>query len=47
MQEDVYESWVCMEHFCGDPVFCWVYSEITQTFTPWGTNSELILITGL
>ena len=21
MQENVYESWVCMDHFCGDPVF--------------------------
>jgi hypothetical protein len=47
MQEDVYESWVCMDHFCGDPVFCWVYHEIEKTFTPWGTNSELLLITGV
>jgi FtsZ-binding cell division protein ZapB len=47
MQEDVYETWVCMDHFCGDPVFCWVYHEIEKIFTPWGTNSELLLITGL
>jgi hypothetical protein len=47
MQEDVYESWVCMDHFCGDPVFCWVYHEIEKIFTPWGTNSELLLITGV
>jgi hypothetical protein len=47
MQEDVYESWVCLDHFCGDPVFCWVYNEVEKTFTPWGTNSELLLITGL
>ena len=47
MQEDVYESWVCMDHYCGDPVFCWVYNEIDKVFTPWGTNSELRLITGL
>ena len=45
MQEDVYESWVCMDHFCGDPVFCWVYHETEKVFTPWGTNSELLLIT--
>ena len=47
MQEDVYESWVCMDHYCGDPVFCWVYNEIDKVFTPWGTNSELRLIIGL
>jgi hypothetical protein len=33
-------------HFCGDPVFGWVYHEITQTFTPWRTV-RLLLITGL
>ena len=47
MQENVYETWVCMDHFCGDPVFCWVFHEIEKVFTPWGTNSELLLITGL
>ena len=43
MQENVYESWVCMDHFCGDPVFCWVYHETEGVFTPWGPNSELLL----
>ncbi len=41
MQEDVHESWVCMDHYWGDSVFCCVYNEIDQVFTPWGTNSEL------
>jgi hypothetical protein len=43
LQENLYESWVCMEHFCGDPVFCWVYHETNKVFTPWGPNSELLL----
>ncbi len=48
MQENVYESWVCVrDHFCGDPVFCWVYHENDKVFTPWGPNSELLLVTGL
>jgi hypothetical protein len=47
MQENAYESWVCMDHFCGDPVFCWVYHENDKLFAPWGPNSELLLITGL
>jgi hypothetical protein len=32
-----------MDHFCGDPVFCWVYHETNKVFTPWGPNSELLL----
>ena len=47
MQENVYESWVCLDHFCGDPVFCWVYHEIDKVFTSWGTNSEILLVKGL
>ena len=47
IQENVYEIWMCMDHYCGDPVFCWVYHEIDKVFTPWGPNSELLLITEL
>jgi hypothetical protein len=47
MQENVSESWVCTDHFCSDPVFCWVYHEVNKVFTPWGPNSELLLIKGL
>jgi hypothetical protein len=43
LQENLYENWVCMDHFCGDPVFCWVYHETNKVFTPWGPNSELLL----
>ena len=32
-----------MDHFCGDPVFCWVYHEVNKVFTPWGPNSEILL----
>jgi len=45
LQENLYETWVCMDHFCGDPVFCWVYHETNKVFTPWGPNSELLLST--
>jgi hypothetical protein len=40
-----YQTWVCIHgHFCGDPWFCWVYHETNEVFTPWGTNSELLLV---
>jgi len=40
-----YQTWVCIDgHFCGDPWFCWVYHETNEVFTPWGTNSELLLV---
>jgi hypothetical protein len=22
LQDNLYESWVCMDHYCGEPVFC-------------------------
>ena len=46
VQEDVYGSWVCMDHFCGGPVFCWVYNEIEKIFTPEQTVNYFF-ITGL
>jgi hypothetical protein len=43
-----YETWVCLlnDHPCGNPHYCWVYHETDKVFTPWGTNTELGLVTG-
>ena len=41
-----YQTWVCLldNHPCGDPHYCWVYHENDKVFMPWGTNTELGLL---
>ena len=47
MVKDHYEVWLCLaDNACtqGADSFCFVFDETTQTFKPWGLNSNLEIL---